>query len=108
MFGCPLRHWTSQSPSCNFASYITGAEHPETSAMSDDESRLRDLEAKAERAYDAMYEARDNSAAAVYSDAKEYFRDAIGLSHRIGATGDAERLMQRLAHVKAVFRSQFT
>ena len=77
--------------------------------MSDDESRLRDLEARAEQAYDAMYEARDKSAATVcYSDAKEYFRDAIGLSRRIGATGDAERLMQRLAHVKAVFRSQFT
>ncbi|MEQ1610385.1 MAG: hypothetical protein ABL956_15675 [Hyphomonadaceae bacterium] len=77
--------------------------------MSDDEARLRDLEARAEQAYDAMYEARDNSAAMVcYSDAKEYFRDAIGLSHRIGSAGDAERLMQRLAHVKAVFRSQFT
>lgn len=77
--------------------------------MRDDESFLRDLEAKAEQAYDAMYEARDSSAAtACYSDAKEYLRDAIGLAHRIGAVGDAERLTQRLAHVKAVFRSQFT
>ena len=71
--------------------------------MSDDEARLRDLEAKAEQAYDAMYEARDNSAATVcYSDAKEYFRDAIGLSHRIGAAGDAERLMRKRGRVAVV------
>lgn len=77
--------------------------------MSDDNSLLRDLEAKAEQAYDAMYEARDRSAAMVcYSNTKDYFRDAIGLARRIGAVGDAERLTQRLAHVKAVFRSQFT
>lgn len=54
--------------------------------MSDDEPRLRCFDAKAEQAYDVMFEARNRSTAIVcYRNVKEYSRDAIGLALRIGA-----------------------
>ena len=64
------------------------------------------MEALAEKAYDEMYEAR--SPAGSYSDLKDYFAEAIGVAERAGLTADAERLRKRLAHCKAVYRSQFT
>jgi hypothetical protein len=71
--------------------------------------RLRRLEALAEAAYDSMYDAtKSRDASTLYSDAKEALYDAIGLARRLGRTGDAARLEARLAHIKAVFRSQFT
>jgi hypothetical protein len=70
--------------------------------------RLRWLEAQAEQAYSAMYEARPGSdLAARYSDAKEFLYDAIGLAHRLGQADEAERLTQRLTEIKTVFRRQF-
>jgi len=70
--------------------------------------RLRWLEAQAEQAYSAMYEARPGSdLAARYSDAKEFLHDAIGLAHRLEQAEEAERLAQRLAEIKPVFRRQF-
>lgn len=67
------------------------------------------LEQDAEAAYARMYDAHTPSdATAAYSDAKEAFADAIGLAERNGDMVAAERLRARLAHVKAVFRSQFT
>jgi len=73
-----------------------------------DAERLQDLEAQAEAAYTKMYDARDSTeAAARYSDAKEALYDAIGLAGRLGKVDIAARLEQRLAHFKAVFRSQF-
>ena len=77
--------------------------------MPDSRDLLRALETKAEAAYDAMYDAHDPSAAGVcYSDAKEFFYEALGMARRIGAAGEFARLEARLAHVKAVYRSQFT
>ena len=73
-----------------------------------DEERLRWLEARAEAAYTRMYDAGFNGAIACYSDAKEFLYDAIGLAQRLGKTSEVERLSGRLAHIKAVFRSQFT
>ena len=68
-----------------------------------------DLEAKAEAAYEAMYEAGDLRAAGVcFSEAKELFRDAIEVASSVGATVKIARLEARLAHLKAVFRSQFS
>jgi hypothetical protein len=62
-----------------------------------------------EKAYDDMYEAHPPGAAtAFYSDAKECYYDAIGLARRLGLKEEAEALEARLAHIKAVFRSQFT
>jgi len=74
-----------------------------------DETHLHHLEAFAEAAYDKMYDAGSpNGATAFYSDAKEALADAIGLARRLGRDEDVMRLEQRLAHIKAVFRSQFT
>lgn len=67
------------------------------------------LEQDGEEAYSRMYDAHTPSdATAAYSDAKEAFADAIGLAERAGDQITAERLHARLAHIKAVFRSQFT
>ncbi|HEY2231359.1 MAG TPA: hypothetical protein VGI22_27205 [Xanthobacteraceae bacterium] len=55
--------------------------------------------------YDDTY---GNNAAGHYSDAKEALYDAIGLARRLGQEAQAIRLETRLAHIKAVFRSQFT
>ncbi len=74
-----------------------------------EERRLRLLEDMAEKAYSDMYDASSSSgAAALYSDAKESLYDAIGLARRLGRDGDAEKLEKRLAHIKAVFRGQFS
>ncbi|HVN93347.1 MAG TPA: hypothetical protein VMT38_06615 [Terracidiphilus sp.] len=71
--------------------------------------QLAHLRAMGEKAYDDMYEEHSSSgASACYSDAKECFYDAIGLARRLGLTEEVEALEKRLAHIKAVFRSQFT
>jgi hypothetical protein len=71
-------------------------------------NRLRWLEAQAEQAYSAMYEAHGGSElAARYSDAKEFLYDAIGLARRLGQPGEAERLSRRLDEIKTIFRRQF-
>jgi hypothetical protein len=73
-----------------------------------DEEQLRWFEAQAEDAYGRMYDATNaGDATARYSDAKEAFYGAIGLAQRLGQADVAARLEARLAHVKAVFRSQF-
>jgi len=69
-------------------------------------NRLQELEALAERYYDAMYDSRYPTGE--YANAKDAFRDAIALARELGDDAAAERLTARLAHVKAVFRSQFT
>jgi hypothetical protein len=74
----------------------------------DPEALLCWLEQQAERAHEAMYDARPGSAvAASYNDAKEFLYDAIGLAERLGHTATALRLSQRLDAIKAVHRSQF-
>jgi hypothetical protein len=70
--------------------------------------QLEHLKAMGEKAYDDMYEVHSPRDATVcYSDAKECFYDAIGLAERLGLKQEAEVLSARLAHIKAVFRSQF-
>ncbi len=62
-----------------------------------------------EQAYDDMYEAHSLREAAVYySEAKEYFYTAIGLARELKREQDADQLENRLAHIKSVFRSQFS
>ena len=71
--------------------------------------RLAFLEQQGEQAYDAMYEAHSPShAAAYYSDAKEALYSAIAVAQQLRADDAVKRLEARLAHIKAVFRSQFT
>ncbi len=76
------------------------------------EKKLEQLEACrkfAEQAYDDMYERAHSPSAATgyYSDAKESLYDAIRLARELGLTEEVTRLEARLAHIKAVFRSQF-
>ncbi len=70
--------------------------------------RLRFLEAKAEEAYERMYEARPGAdLTACYSDAKEFLHDAIAMARRLGLSRDAARLEARLEEIKTIFRRQF-
>ncbi len=73
-----------------------------------DEERLEWYEAEAEKAYAALYDATHaNDIIARYSNAKEGFHSAIAIAYLLGRSEEAQRLEARLAHVKAVFRSQF-
>lgn len=72
------------------------------------DERLGWLERQAELAYEAMFDAPAGSPlAARYNDAKEFLYDAIALANRLGHNATAERLSQRLAEIKATYRSQF-
>jgi hypothetical protein len=76
--------------------------------MADSEEQLAWLEAQAEHAYGLMYDVINPTAATGhYSDAKEALADAIGMARRLGNAEAVDRLEARLAHIKAVFRSQF-
>ncbi len=70
-------------------------------------NQLRACKAIGEKAYDQMYESH-GSVTGLYSDAKEAFYDAIRVAEELGLTEEAEELSRRLAHIKAVFRSQFS
>lgn len=72
----------------------------------DPQERLRELERLGEAYYDAMYDARNPTAD--YANAKDAFRSAIVLAQELGETTTSLRLQARLAHIKAVFRSQFS
>ena len=67
------------------------------------------LKQQAEHAYSEMYEAHSPShAAACYSEAKEALYSAITIAQQLRAEDAVKHLEARLAHIKAVFRSQFT
>lgn len=71
-------------------------------------SRIEELEAAAEAAYAAMYDAPAGTAAtAYYNDAKEALHDAIGLAGQLGLAATEARLRARLDEIKTVFRTQF-
>ena len=73
------------------------------------EAELASCERYAEKAYDAMYDAHSPSdATALYSDAKEGFYEALRVARELGLEDEVRRLEARLAHVKSVFRSQFS
>ena len=69
-------------------------------------AHLEHLKAEAEKAYDGMYDSRYPTGD--YADAKDWFLESIKYAGENGFTEEAEALEKRLAHVKAVFRSQFT
>ncbi len=71
----------------------------------DDERRLKELEAIAEAEYSEMYDSRNHMGC--YARAKDAFRDAIMVADRLGREADVKRLLNRLQHVKDVYRSQF-
>ena len=71
--------------------------------------RVRWFEVQAEAAYERLYDAANPPAAAArYSDAKEFLTNAIALARKLGDDAAVARQEARLAHVKAVYRSQFT
>jgi hypothetical protein len=70
-------------------------------------SSLRKCKALGEKYYDQMYESRLGPTG-LYSNAKDAFRDAISAAERLGLKEEARALEERLEHVKAVFRSQFS
>jgi hypothetical protein len=69
--------------------------------------RLRQAKALGEKYYDQMYESRHGTTG-LYSNAKDTFRDAIGLANELGMKEEAEALSKRLDNIKGVFRSQFS
>lgn len=70
-------------------------------------NQLRVCKAIGEKAYDQLYEAH-GSTAGLYSDAKEAFYDAIRVARELGLEEEVAALEKRLAHIKAVYRNQFT
>lgn len=69
---------------------------------------IQRLEQIAARACGLMYDAGSFSSAVAHrSDAKEALYDAIAAARQQGDHTTAERLVDRFAHIKAVFRSQF-
>jgi hypothetical protein len=82
--------------------------------MAEDEERSAKLASLArckqqgEKAYDDMYEASFRDSDVFYSNAKEFFYDAIRLAGELGLNDEADVLSRRLQHIKEVFRSQFS
>jgi hypothetical protein len=68
---------------------------------------LRKCKALGEKYYDQMYETRLGPTG-LYSNAKDAFRDAISAAEGLGLKEEVRALEERLDHVKAVFRSQFS
>jgi hypothetical protein len=66
---------------------------------------LAQLVARAEEAYDRMYEAR--RAKEPYEDACGHFHQAIELARRLGLDTEVARLTARRDHVVEVYNSQF-
>jgi hypothetical protein len=82
--------------------------NPEIEDPDEPRRRLAERIADAEQAYADLYDARRPiTVTACYSGAKEYLRAAIALAGRLGLVDEQERLRARLAHIRAVFRSQF-
>jgi hypothetical protein len=70
--------------------------------------RLNEYIRLGEDSYDQLYEPRvHTNPAGHYSDAKDFFIEAIGLARELGLIDQAQTLSERLAHIKAVYRSQF-
>jgi len=66
---------------------------------------LDEWERRAEEAYLEMYEAR--RAKEPYEDASFAFARAIEAAQRLGLSADVDRLERRVAHIRAVYNSQF-
>jgi hypothetical protein len=65
------------------------------------------LEALAEAAHEAMYEARLRGAKGCYEEARSHFAGAIEAAQRAGLHEEAARLKRRRDHVARVYNSQF-
>ena len=71
--------------------------------------RLNECIRRGEDAYDQLYDpCTHTNPAGHYSDAKDFFGEAIGLARALGLDEQVQTLSDRLQHIKAVFRSQFS
>lgn len=69
--------------------------------------KIARLEALAEAAYDAMYDARDRAAKDCYEDASLYLHQALQLAEKANLRDTAERLKARAGHIRDVYNRQF-
>lgn len=66
------------------------------------------LKAKAEAAYDAMYDMYDDRRIASNAElAQDWLRDAARLEREAGLAADAEATGNRAGHIRKVYRHQF-
>jgi len=71
--------------------------------------RLNECIRRGEDAYKQLYDPHIHAnPAGHYSEAKDSFGEAIGLARELGLDEQAQMLSDRLQHIKAVFRSQFS
>ena len=68
---------------------------------------MKRLEALAEAAYEAMYDARPLIVKDCYEDAMGYLEQAIAEADRVGSAVDVKRLARRREHISNVYNSQF-
>ena len=69
---------------------------------------MKDLEARAEAAYAAMYDARLPGVAKDFrDDACGFLYQAIRMAEALGLAAEAARLTAQIAHIRAVWNSQF-
>jgi hypothetical protein len=75
--------------------------------LADDGAEKRRLEALAEAAYDAMYDAQPRAAKDHYDDARGFLSQAIDAAKRAGLHDEVARLTKRQEHITSVWASQF-
>jgi hypothetical protein len=68
---------------------------------------LAAFERAAEAAYAAMYDAQPYAVKDHYDDARANFARAIDCARRNGSAAEADRLSQRLEHLRQVYDRQF-
>jgi len=90
---------------------MTDPAKPEDPAKPADKAPTREdlayFEARAEEAYDAMYEVVSYGARDCRDDALIALGRAIAIAEKLGLPEEVERLRKRRAHIDAVFKSQF-
>ncbi len=76
-------------------------------AHADEELRsMAAFEARAEKAYDEMYETR--FPAGLFGEVKDFFALAIAAAERAGRPDEVARLSRRLEHCREVYRKHFS
>jgi hypothetical protein len=67
-------------------------------------TRLKNM---GEKGFADMYEARSSrDASLLYTEAKDFYCEAIALAQRLGLESDVQALSDRLEAIKTAFRSQ--
>ena len=68
-------------------------------------ARMRECIHLGEKAYSEMYDSR--SPAGKYSDAKDFFVEAMHLASDLESAKEEQEMRERLEHIQKVYRSQF-